>query len=114
MGRFSKNYRKRRGTRKYKGGYSDAASYVLQKYGAGDQQYNNVFSGHSRTNTGSILRPLSGGRRKGGNIGAVLYQAIPSVVLLGAQNRYKKGKSFPSKKNYSFTKRSGTRRNRRR
>ena len=117
MGRFSKNGRKRRGlTRKYKGGYSDAASFMTELVGSTvDQQYNNVFSGNPNTNTGNIIRPLSGGkRRRGGNIGAVLYQAIPSAVLLGTQNRYKKGKSFPSKKKYSFTKRSGTRRNRRR
>ncbi len=107
---MGKRFSKKRGTRKYKGGYSDAASYMMERVGTVQQQIDNM-------DNNNIIRPLSGGRRKGrkgGNIGAVLYQAIPSAVLLGAQNRYKKGKSFPSKKNRSFTKWSGTRRNRRR
>ena len=107
MGRFSKNYRKR-GTRKYKGGYSDASSFMMERVGTLQQQLDNMDSNNN-------LKILNGGRRKrGGNIGAVLYQAIPPVVLLGAQQKYKKGKSFPTRKNHSFTKSNNSRRNRRR
>ena len=125
-----KNSRKRHSSRKHRGGYSSGTTFMQELVGTEQQQFVRVFNpniGNDMTRHSNYINTISnpdignnwkGGRRRrikrGGNIGAVLYQAIPSAVLLGAQNTYGKRKSSKLyKKNRSFKRSNKTRRNKR-
>lgn len=89
--------------------YSSAASYQLAVNGDGNSQYNRVFDvngpdgkipgnqivGVQGQNLGYPASvSMKGGRRKrrGGNLGAIINQAVVPFGLLGLQQTYRKGK----------------------
>lgn len=89
--------------------YSSAATYQLAVNGDGNSQYNRVFdiNGPDGTNPGNQIVgvqgqnlgypasvSMKGGRRKrkGGNLGTIINQAIVPFGLLGLQQTYRRGK----------------------
>ena len=108
--------RKRRhhSRRMRRGGYSDAASYMLDTVGNGNTQWSNVFmqgadnSNPSLTNSNAIRGlqgQIAGGKRrksrasrgrrtkKGGFWSEVVRQAVVPFALLGLQQTYGRKKS---------------------
>lgn len=89
--------------------YSSAATYQLAVNGDGNSQYNRVFDingpdgkipgnqivGLQGQNLGYPASvSMKGGRRKrrGGNLGAIINQAVVPFGLLGLQQTYRRGK----------------------
>lgn len=117
MARKYRSRKSRKGLRRQRGGYpapdpssySSAATYQLAVNGDGNAQYNRVFdiNGPDGNNPGNQIVGLQGqnlgfpasvsmkgGRRKrrGGNLGAIINQAIVPFSLLGMQQTFRRSK----------------------
>lgn len=106
------------GRRRRMRGGDGGASWVLQNFGGGEDQWNNTFGPASITQQGNLLPTVQGapavlannipqgaapvqqgGRRrsrKGGYWSSVLQQALVPFALLGIQNKFSKGRRYPS------------------
>jgi hypothetical protein len=88
--------RRRRMNKNKRGGYSDAASYVNELVGSGDQQFKAVFgNNNSQSNTIQMQTQRAGKKshnktKKGGYWANVINQAIVPFSLWGMQHNYKK------------------------
>lgn len=106
-----KYYRKNRKSKRRGGAntnstvnYGSAANYMLNTVGNGKVQYNDTFSQKSPypANYGNALFAINGTghhtggktrrKRKGGNLGQVINQAIVPFGLLGLQQSYRRKK----------------------
>jgi len=81
--------------------YQDAQNWMNKTVGSGNTQYNNVFSQKSPfpANYGNAIRGLQGQvagkktkKRRGGNFGQVINQAVVPFGLLGLQQSFRKKK----------------------
>lgn len=117
MARKHTTRKHRKASRRQRGGYpapdpssySSAATYQLAVNGDGNAQYNRVFdiNGPDGSNPGNQIVGLQGqnlgfpasvsmkgGRRKrrGGNLGAIINQAVVPFSLLGMQQTFRRSK----------------------
>jgi len=86
-----------------------AAGYVGSVVGTTIDQQNKYFD--SAYNKPGMTGGKRGKKRRGGNFGSIVSQAIVPFALLGAQNMYSRRKR--SNNLYNFTKKGGSRRRRR-